>query len=402
MASGRQKLFEELGLLESGEQVLNPLAILGIDPEFASNLLKEDKDGEALRFVATGLHRILSRRYHPDLPDTGDAARWTEINEANTKIDNASPASLSRWSKRERTSTFAVTDKMKQERTEIVNRTAGLIQDTFELGNHPEHFSQMKWSQGVLTQRSSSPLLFRERQDGKLQTTQGYTSIVGARNPPKEVKDSAFDIRTFMKLNDSFGLTPDSKYAAFVDDLGRASILTSNLRFLMDVSAPVHSYRVKRTSFPERLQKQIGNYDLWARNPSSILYIGTVPGEKSGPRPRGQLIAFPGINDDENAKPITSELNMEIVGSISNPNYFKRIRHSSAVGAVALGGSKASGSASFNMLSTTAAGLIESDAGYSPLITVGNSLMLFDRINHTPVITDVKIVGLIGNNAQAR
>ena len=62
MASRQRQLFEELGMLEEPVQEANPYETLGIDAEFAQNLLKEDPSGSTLQFVTGGMYRVLSRQ----------------------------------------------------------------------------------------------------------------------------------------------------------------------------------------------------------------------------------------------------------------------------------------------------------------------------------------------------
>jgi hypothetical protein len=55
----------------------------------------------------------------------------------------------------------------------------------------------------------------------------------------------------------------------------------------------------------------------------------------------------------------------------------------------------------FNLLATQSQQLLEQDPGYSPLLKPDTSLLMFDPINRLPVITDVKVMGMIGNNSKA-
>lgn len=394
----QRKLFEDLGLLNQAEPI-NPFEILGLDPEFAKNLLKEDKNGGAVRLVADGLYRVLSKRYYPDVQKTGDAERFRAINEASLRIKDATPAALTRWSKTERTPSSTTADKYKAERQIMAERAAVLLRQNIELAHHPLHFSQLDSAQGLLLHRSGSTLLLRQRPDEGVQINPGRISVLNETQRMAHLKTLANDFQEFMKRHESFGLEPGSKIATYIDQRGRASILNPDLEFIMDISGPVQEHRERHETLNDRARSA----DYWSRAEDPILYLTTLPEAGSKEEITSQFIEFPSrVVGRYQEVDLTWDISMEVAGSISEQNFFNRMKHGKSVGAAALRGSGMGEEMSrFSMIGTPEQRLIEGDAGYSPLLAPGKSLLLFDPYNNVPVITDAQIVGLVGNNSSA-
>lgn len=360
----------------------NPYESLGLDTSFVDELLKEDVEGDAVRIVAGGMFRILSRRYHSDVPETGDAERFRELKGASERIDAATPGQLRRWTKVERVASAIQIGKMREEASKRVGKVSELVQLNMELGANPRHFSQLRWAQGVLLHQNRSTLLARADNRG-LEVTRG----------DRLSAHSTASFQGFMAKNKFFGLEPGKRYAAFIDETGRTSLLESDLAYIMDVSDPVDRFRNRKKKESERELDE-----LWARSDEPLLLTSQVPtAEKEGEQTSDQIVIF---RDTIRNVPTKWRIDMSVSGSTSNPNFFRRIRHRNTTGAVALGGSTSSQTSHFNVIPTSVEEMAEQGAGYSPLIDPGTSLVLFDPINRTPVATDTRILGMIGNGPQ--
>lgn len=407
MTTRRQKqLFEELGL-HNEQELVNPYQTLGLSPEFARTLLDEDRSGEALRTIAGGLHRLLSKRYHPDVKNTGNRARFEAIKEANQRIETAPSATLSRWARVDRASQSIKLDHLVGKHETFLEQAADIVQSTMELGNHPQHFSQLSRTQGILVERNRATFLMRQLPEGVLRVTRGVnTDIKPDLSPPSygEVGPQAFSFQTFLKRHESFGLEPDSKIAAYVNDQGRSTILSPDLTFQMDITEPVMAYRGRRErNLSKWALNNMSSTDFWLRSEAPILFISSIPGPKNGEKPDTKMITFPDQSQNpENPRNMIWDLSMEVVGSLTDPNYFKRMRHNAQVGALAIGASQASQNRSyFNLMAIPTRKLVEDAAGYSPLIAAGNGLLLYDETVMMPVVTDATVIGLIGSNPEA-
>lgn len=361
---------------------VNPYESLGLDATFIDGLLKEDAEGDAVRIVAGGMFRILSRRYHSDVSETGDAERFKELKGASERIDAATPGQLKRWTKVERVASGIQLGKMREEANERVGRVSELVQINMELGSNPRHFSQLRWAQGVLLHQNRSTLLARADGQG-LEVTRG----------DRQSAHSTVSFQNFMQKNKFFGLEPGKRYATFIDEVGRTSLLESDLAYIMDISDPVDTFRHRKKKEGERELDE-----LWAQSEEPILLTSQVPvTTKEGEQTPDQMVIF--RNTMHNI-PTKWRVDMDVSGSTSNPNFFRRIRHRNSVGAVALGSTSSASASHFNVISTSVEEMAEQKAGYSPLIDPGTSLMLFDPTNRTPVATDTRILGMIGNGPQ--
>lgn len=381
MPPRRRQLFEDLGLMEETPET-NPYESLGLDANFVDELLKEDVEGDAVRIIAGGMFRILSRRYHSDVPETGDATRFQEIKSASTRIDDATPGQLRRWTKVERVASSIQLGKIRDQANERVNKVSELVQLNMELGSSPRHFSQLRWAQGVLLHQNRSTLLARAGSQG-LEITRG----------DRQSAHSTTSFQGFMKRNRFFGLEPGMRYAAFIDETGRTTLLESDLAYLMDISDPVDKFRNRKRKETEKEADE-----LWAQSSEPLLLTSRIPGfgEEDEQTP-DQMVIF---RDTIRNIPTKWHVDMNVSGSISNPNFFRRIRHRNTIGAAALSGSANTQASHFNVIPTSVEEMAEQDAGYSPLVDPGTSLVLFDPINRAPVATDTRILGMIGNGPQ--
>ena len=381
MPPRKRQLFEDLGLMEETPET-NPYESLGLDASFVDELLKEDAEGNAVRIVAGGLFRVLSRRYHSDVPETGDPERFRELKSASTRIDTATPGQLKRWTKVERVASGIQLNKVREEADKRTNKVGELAQLNMELGSDPRHFSQLRWAQGVLLHQNRSTLLART-------DSQGLEVIRGDR----ESAHSTTSFRNFMAQHKFFGLEPGKRYAAFRDETGRTTLLENDLRYMMDISDPVDAFSKRKRKATEREDDE-----LWAQSSEPLLLISQVPDHTKDDEPsKDQLIIF---RDVMHHIPTKWHIDMQVAGSTSNSNFFRRIRHRNTVGAVALSAGSSSQTGHFNVIPTSVVEMAEQDAGYSPLIDPGASLVLFDPINRTPVATDTRILGMIGNGPQ--
>jgi hypothetical protein len=361
---------------------VNPYESLGLDASFVDDLLKESAEGDAVRIVAGGMFRVLSRRYHSDVPETGDATRFQEIKSASTRIETATPGQLKRWAKVERVAAGIQIGKMREEADERVGKVSELVQLNMELGNNPRHFSQLRWAQGVLLHQNRSTLLARADGQG-LEVTRG----------DRQTAHSTVSFQGFMKKSKFFGLEPGKRYTTFIDETGRTSLLESDLTYIMDISDPVDAFRHRKKKENERELDE-----LWAQSDEPLLLTSQIPDPtKEGEQTPDQMIIF---RDTMRNIPTKWRVDMDVSGSTSNPNFFRRIRHRNAAGATALGGSTSAQASHFNVIPTSVEEMAAQGAGYSPLIDPGTSLVLFDPANRTPVATDTRILGMIGNGPQ--
>jgi len=385
MASRQRRLFKELGLLIETPQA-NPYSELGLHPDLVGDLLKEDPSGEALRVIAAGMWRVLSRRYHTDVSGTGDSDRFQRLESANNRIGGALPATLHRWVE-ERKEAASHNAQLQAQQEAFVQQAAELVRKNMELGGHPLHFSQTKWSQGVLLRRRAGALLLREYPEGGVH-------IVPGRKPNIDNTLTSSDFHFFMTQHRSFGLEPGTKIATYSDGLGRASILTSELDFVMDISDPVHDHGGERHSSSDS--------NFWARSDSPSLLVTQVPGSKlDTDHSKTRLTLFPQEVGKAGSRNMVWSLGMEVAGTVEDTSFYKRSQHSGAVGAAALRGASSRATANhFGLFATSAAEIVALGAGYSPLLAPGNSLLLYDSTHNTPVITDASVIGMLGNGAQ--
>lgn len=395
----RRRIFEELGLLNEPEPT-NPYKTLGLDPAFAGELLREDPSGEMIRLAAGALRQALAKRYHPDVPKTGNADRFREIDEANSRIQEAQEQqgqkiTLARWSRVEQSGVpSSQLEKARTERESLVTHAAELFQTNLELGNHPQHFSQLQWTQGALLQRGSSALLLQQLPEGGVQIARGDSLKIGEVKQSLE-ESQAFDFPAFLRQHELFGLEPGSKIVAYVDQEHRASILAPDLSFIMDITVPVTEHREKRKRIPQ------GQNDpsFWARARSPVLFITSVPVASQVTTPKTQIITFSDIKDS--ARSAAWELPLEVAGTVSDQDFFNRMRYTKNVGATAIVGNAQYTMQHFNLIATPARKFIENDPKYSPVLLNGSSLVLYDPTNDTPVVTDAKVIGMIGSNSRA-
>lgn len=380
-----RRLFEELGLLDQ-PPASNPYETLGLDPNFASEILKE-KDGLAtLRAATTALHRVLAKRYHPDVTETGNEQRFHDISQANESIEGADKATLIRWSRKEQQVDRSAIKRAQSERQQLVQDFTELFQDNLELGNHPDHFSQLAWAQGLLLQRANIPYLLLSSPDGGVKIVRGHTGQELGMNP------NALSLPRFLRQHDSFGLEPGEVVRVYVTS-ERASIVDRELRFIMDITDPIADYRKRRT--PKSAPTD--SSDLWARANDPLLISTTVPDKKSALQDSAsQMIVFPNGSESTDWS-----LPLEAVGVLQNPKVFNRIRHGRNQNTEALTSGQKQRSTYFNMATAPMQQLIESDSQYSPLLSKKGSLVLYDIENRMPIITDVSVIGMIGSNSRA-
>lgn len=386
MASRKHhKLFEELGILDQSPP-FNPYETLGLDPNFANEILKE-RDGLAtLRAAATALYRVLAKRYHPDVAGTGDEQRFHEITQANERIEDADKETLVRWSRKEEYADRSATKRIKDERQKLVQEFTELFQDNIELGNHPDHFSQLAWGQGLLLQRANLPYLLHPSESGGI-------SIVRGHKEQEIMNQNALDLARFLSQYDSFGLEPGEIVGAYITS-ERASLVDQELHFIMDITDPIAHYRGRRKFI------KVGTPDpdgFWTRSEDPLLIRTTVLDKKSAPQQSAnQMIVF-----SDNDESPSWNLPFEVVGVLQNSKIFNRIRHRGNQDAQALESIQKRGSAYFKMAASPVHLLIEKESQYSPLLGGRGSLVLYDTDNRMPIITDISVLGLIGSNSRA-
>lgn len=404
MPPSRRKLFEELGLLNEPEMP-NPLDVLGISHELARGLLDEDNSGEALRVVTGGMHRLLSRRYHPDVGATANPEKFGEIDAANRRLEQAPPAALIRWVNAGRPPASSQNTRLKAQYEQLMGQSAELLQEDMRLGHHPMHYSQIGWTQGMLARRGGSTLLMRRPTYGGLEVRQGRSAAEQNMVPDTATSSkNVFDFAAFLLRHDSFGIEPGTKIATYIDESGRGSILGQDLTFLMDITDPINEYREQQKQAPHSVLRETGSSDAWARAADPVLCTTTIPA--SGTRRENaqvNMMRFPDwTGPEKGGLDLVWTVPMEVAGTISDEAYFKRMRHSAAVGASAITGAETKQQLNyFDMMATSTHQLIEKNAGYSPLLAPGNVLVLMDEASRSPIVTDTTVIGLIGSNAKA-
>ncbi len=387
MPPRRRQLFEDLGLMDETPQT-NPYETLGLDGTFVDELLKEDAEGDAVRIVAGGMFRVLSRRYHTDVEETGNTERFQAIKDANTRIDGAPASQLKRWTKVERAASAIQLNKLREEANGRIDKVSELVQLNMELGNNPRHFSQLRWAQGVLLHHNKSTLLARA--DGR-----GLEITRGERFTDAQPGHSMTTFQRFMKGNKFFGLERGRRFAAYIDETGRTSLLESDLSYIMDISDPADRFKNRERS---RGEKGTDLDILWTNTTEPLLLTTQVPSGLKDEEPApNQMIVF---RDAVRHISTRWHIPMDVSGSISDPNFFGRVRHRNTIGAAAITGSTSGSGSYFNVIPTAVQEMAEQGAGYSPLVDPGNSLVLFDPDNRTPVVTDARILGMIGNGPQ--
>lgn len=401
--SRRKKLFEELGLLNE-EQEANPYETLGIRPAFARELLQNDPAGATVQIAVAGMYRALSRIYHPDIPKSGDDARFQGIVGANKKIEKASPAALLRWAKADSTPASPASSRLVEQREAVAQRATELVQTNMELGHDPTHFSQLRWSQGVLLHNRDTTILLREHETDGITAARGQLSILDEHQNPYDTSTQAFDFQEFLRRHQLFGLEPGMRIGAYLDEKGRASILGADLSFIMDVTGPVASYRQQRAKQDQSANPKdaTDSAAAWARVAEPVLLTTEVPLPRGIRAPQAQIVTFPEQLQTSGKKTANAmQLPLTVAGSLTDAEFFRKVRHSRHLGAAALTGAATSRAVNhFGVVALPARQLIEQDAGYSPLITPGNALLLFDPANRQPVVTDAQVVGMIGNGPQ--
>lgn len=377
-----RELFEELGLLDTSTPD-NPYDVLGLSRGFAAETLKELGGEETLRLAATALYRVLAKRLHPDTGATNEE-RFRHVSEAANRIDQADKATLVKWSTQERTATQAAVKHAQEKHIELVRHFSEFFQETLELGNHPHHFSQLPWSQGLLLQRANGPHLLRQSAEGGVEIIRGTQGSI--------VKSAAFSISSFLSQHESFGIEPDTDIVAYVTS-ERATLLDTELRFLMDITGPVADYRRRRAAKSEH---PFAN-DFWARAEDPVLVTTTTPtpGEK---RPPSRMIIFP--EQDKRSDSSAWHLPMEVVGTLQDPGLFTKIRHRGSPQAGALTSSKQQRANYFNMAAIPTRALSDIQPSYSPLLGGKGLLILYDPIDQIPIVTDVQVAGMIGHDSR--
>ncbi len=403
MATNKQRrLFEEIGLLDEEVQA-NPYQVLGLSQDFATEMLAEDPSGETLRSITGALHKALARQYHPDVGKTADPERFRGITEADQRIAGASISSLSRWAKENRHASSSSTqvNKLREDNEKFVTKATDVLQNSLEYGSHPLHFSRLEDSQGVLLKRQRSSLLLRQDEVGVTVRGGQVANLDSLKATTHETQ--AFDFRGFLSKHQSFGIAPDTPIVGYIDETGRASILSSELVFMMDVTDPVNDRRMQREKLSATEKTMNDGTDQWLRTKDPVVIITKTPNAVATKRPEAQIITFPNLLSAQGSRrELTWDLSMEVVGSVADKKFFSQMRSNTDLGAIALAGSEKQKTLSyFNMIATQARHLIEQAPGYTPLIQHGNSLMLFDKSNHLPVITDASILGVMGSDSRS-
>ena len=405
-ASDRDKLFADLGLLDESEEAPNPYNVLGLDQAGVQEYLREDTSGELVRVVSKGIYRALSQRYHPDNTATGNSDRFREITDARDHIDEATPDQLQRWARTERrpVSTARI-NKVRTEQEAIASRAAELVRLNMELGQHPQHFSQLEWSQGILLKHNASTLLARRGPNGGLGVVPGRPLGYEATGQAIDVRKQVVDFGKFLRERASFGLEPGSQIVMFIDETNRASILAPDLSFTMDITDAVKKYHRLQAKASKEDQMKKAGADYWSRASESILLVTRVPDPKGLEQmdPKSQFLVFPDwVGAAKKRGNVLWSLPMEVAGTIGSIDTFRRLRHARTVGAAALESSGGRMSARlFGTAAITARQLVEQGIDYSPLITPGTALLLYSGNHNIPVVTDAEVVGMIGNNAHA-
>jgi len=385
MVSARQRrLFEELGLLAERPPKLNPYAEIGLDSAFARRLLEEDSTGSAIQFVSKALARALEQRYHTDASNnTETRGRFEAVHEAAERIKAASADALRGWL--DPLTRPTVDPKVQERQTILMERAAELVRQNVELGAHPLHFSQAQWSQGVLLRRQAGALLLRQRLDDTIQ-------VQPARQPEFDKGFASRDLQHFLAQHGSFGLEQGTRIAAYLDEDGRASVMTPGLSYLMDITTAVSDHR-------ERSGHNTDDFATWDNSPQPLLITTQVPGFDPDASYDTRMNSFPRTRRGQAA---AWDMPLQVAGSLRDTDYFARSRTRRPAGAVALEGAGATPSAKyFGIAPAPTIGLIMDDAGYTPLVDSGNALMLYNPTDGLPMATDAIIMGMLGNGPQA-
>jgi hypothetical protein len=399
LASRQNEIFAELGVLDEPEPV-NPYVALGIDANFADQLLKEDRSGAALKSYSNGVYRLLTRRYHADIQDTANPERFREITDAIEKIESANRSALSRWSRLGRPAVSLQFDKVRKENEEVINRTTELIQTDLENGHDPNHYSQIAWAQGLLVGSRNLTFLMRRVGHG------GMSIIFGQKQPltsggRAKGENQSIDIQTFLRTNKNFGLPADTQLSVYIDENGRSTILDPSLRFLMDITDPIARYRSRRERYTNAKLNEIGSSDLWSRAKDPIIFITTTSSvENQKKAVETSIISFP--RQIQEATTIW-HIPYEVAGSFADDSFFRRMRATSRSGQLALnGGTAAAETRGFTFVSAKTRSLVDQDVGYTPVMQPGNSLMMYDSTLRIPIATDAKVIGILGSNSYAK
>lgn len=392
-----RKLFEEVGL--AGEPEINPYSLIGLTPEFIARLLEADRSGESVKkIVGTFVTKVLARQFHPDNLETGDTARFREVEDANQRIKHADTATLRRWTKTENVVSTGELQKVAAARKSMLEQVGKLVTTHMETNHHPQHVSQLQWAQGLLLRRRKTTLLLRQQQNQGIEVLRGETMQTGVGAlPSDEAKGGPFDVRSFLWHNKLFGLKPHTEIAAYIDEAGRTSLLRKDLSFIMDVTDALGERRMKRQLFSKDMVKAIGSKDAWMRQSDPVIIATTVP-EHPNNKPPTEVIVFP----RHSSRDLAWNLSMEVAGSVADKRFFDRIKHAPNAGSLALSsGLGRTGAAYFNLTPAPPISLTEQDTGYSGLLDHGSSLLLYDRSRGMPFATDCEIMGMIGSYPQA-
>jgi hypothetical protein len=380
-------VFEELGLLEEAAPV-NPYDILGLNPGSARELIGLDNTGDSLRIVVSGLHRAMSRLYHPDTGKTANVDRFGEITRAKEQIDTASAATLLRWSKQESSPGNSAVKRLQESHAAQLGQIGEMLLRGFDSSLDPKHFAKLEWAQGLLIRRDTNTALVRQKEDGGLQMQLAKSSWVAGR-PQVE------DFHNFLENHQNFGIEPGTDIAVFIDENKRSSILSSDLTFMMDVTGPIRELQRVMSRKQEIKEKDLG----WSHMTAPTLTTTTIRRSRNN-LPRLQQTIF--SNGREGTESIW-DIPFEVAGSFENNKLFNQVKHSKAAGAAALMGSSSYATGSFcNFSALPITRLSEPSVGYTPLLQSGNSLMLYDTEHSFPVVTDALVVGVIGSAPYAK
>jgi hypothetical protein len=396
-----------MGLLgQPKPEATNPLTDLGMTPQITHEFLNLDADGTALRGLARTMYRGLSGRIHPDIAGDEKAGRFKTFNEAWQRIDGASKEDLARWARNPEAATAHRERQATKEQQAIVDRAGQLVLANMRLGSDPLHFSQLRWSQGMLVRGTKSTILLREDDEG-IHALPGTPFDVDHNKPPHDPNSQAFDFRAFLREYGNFGIEEDTKIAAFLDETGRATILdTADLGFMMDVTLPVKAYRRKRkrvTKGDEISPDNVAGWsNAWSRTHDALL-ITTQVASDDNPTPATRITTFPRkVGTGKQGAVRQWDLPQLTAGSASTDELFKTARFGrKASGAAIEGRTQADVFKYFGLAGVAVRDLVETDTGYTPLLSPRNNLMLYDTASGSPVATDAKIIGVLGNGPQA-
>ncbi len=396
--SRSRRLFEELNLISETEQ-RNPFGVLGLDREYVADLLKDDPNGEIVKFTADALYRAAARRLHPDMSGTANVEKFRQIDEARDRITKASRALLLQWSKEEKVVSSHQVERVRSAHNLLLERSTDMLQKNLEFGNHPKHFSRLEWSQGVLLQRNKTPLLMRRQLNGdNLHILKGQVSM--PRPEAVHVNKQLAHFQNFLQSYELFGLPPDSKVVAYIDEEGRASLLEPDLTFIMDITDPIQRERDPKNSSSRTLltDDDLGA-DAWLRMPHPTMLVADVahPGVANG-----QLIQFPSqVSHNRTRQSYEWHLPLEVAGTLANTNLFARMKHTAKNTPSLMSSARKQTVSYFNLAATPTHSLLEQEAGYTPLLLEGNSLLLYDSVDHLPIMSDAEVIGMIGSNSQS-